>query len=438
MHRPPGPSRSAARALLLAALVAACGGTGGTPAPSTTAATPTQTSVPSSTVAPSASAAATSASSATPSGSPGAGSAEHPDLNAVHVALTTVVSGLDSPLWVIGDGTGRLFVVEQPGRIRIVKDGVAQDPPFLDITGRVMAGGERGLLGLAFPAGFPTTNPKFYAYYSGAGNGDQILSEFSIVKGDPDHGDPNSERILLDEPDPYPNHNGGWIGFDPSGMLLLALGDGGAGGDPENRASNLGSPQGKILRIDPTTPSDGRQYGIPADNPFITTPGARPEVLYYGLRNPFRDSFDPATGDLWMGDVGQSAWEEIDVARAGQKGLDFGWRRWEGLHCYNPPTGCDPTGVTMPVAEYDHSQGCAVIGGVVYHGTAIPALRGAYLFSDNCSGMLWAIDASLNSVQTPFAILATQVHVSAVSTGDDGEVYLTDLGGKLSKLVPAP
>jgi glucose/arabinose dehydrogenase len=435
MHRPSTPSRLATQAVLLAALVAACGGNGGTPGPSAPAASPTATVEPSATAAPTPSAVVSPAATGTPPGSPASGG--HPDLAAVRVALTTVVAGLDSPVWVSGDGSGRLFVVEQPGRIRIVKDGVAQDPPFLDITDRVMSGGERGLLGLAFPGGFPAGNRRFYAYYSGAGNGDQVLSEFSLASGDPDRADPASERVLLREPDPYPNHNGGWIGFDPSGMLLLALGDGGSGGDPENRASDLGSPQGKILRIDPTTPGDGRQYGIPADNPFVGAAGARPEILHYGLRNPYRDAFDPATGDLWIGDVGQNAWEEIDVARSGASGLDFGWRRWEGLHCYNPPTGCDPAGVTMPVAEYDHGQGCAVIGGVVYHGTEIPALDGAYLFSDNCSGLLWAIDASLDTEQTPFAILATVAPISSVSTGDDGEVYLTELGGRLLELVPA-
>jgi glucose/arabinose dehydrogenase len=220
-------------------------------------------------------------------------------------------------------------------------------------------------------------------------------------------------------------------------MLLLALGDGGSGGDPENRASDLSSPLGKMLRIDVTKAADGRQYAIPPDNPFIAREGARPEILHYGLRNPFRDSFDPKTGDLWIGDVGQGAWEELDVARAGAKGLDFGWRRWEGRHCYNPSSGCDPTGVTQPVAEYSHDHGCAVIGGVVYHGTALPGLQGRYLFSDNCSGTLWSIDAADDDQQEPVMLLETGASISSVSTGDDGEVYLTDLGGKLVELVPA-
>jgi glucose/arabinose dehydrogenase len=446
MSSTPRPSRFAILAAIpLLALAAACGGNGGTPAPAASGATASGPAATGGTSARPSSSPASSASgplaSATGPSGPASGSpagGDHPDLAAAHVAVTPVVTGLDQPLWVTGDGTGRLFVVEQPGRIRIVANGAVQDPAFLDITDRVMAGGERGLLGLAFPAGFPATNPRLYVYYSGAGNGDQVLSEFSLGSGATDRADPASERVLLREPDPYPNHNGGWIGFDASGMLLLALGDGGSGGDPENRASDLGSPQGKILRIDPTRPSDGRQYGIPADNPFVGRPGARPEILHYGLRNPFRDAFDPATGDLWIGDVGQNAWEEVDVARAGSTGLDFGWRRWEGRHCYNPPSGCDPTGVTQPVAEYSHADGCSIIGGVVYHGAAIPALRGAYLFSDYCSGTLWAIDAALDTEQTPVVLLQTAASVSSVSTGDDGEVYLTDLGGKLLRLVPGP
>ena len=406
MRHPARPSRFVIPVLAATALIAGCGGNDGTPAPSATGPATSPTAVPT-------------------------------GLAAIRVALQPVVTGLDAPLWVTGDGGGRLFVVEQTGRIFIVKDGVAQEPPFLDISGRVVAGGEQGLLGLAFPKGFGAADPRFYVYYTAAGAGDQTLSEFRLADGATDRADPASERILLDEPDPYPNHNGGWIGFDPSGMLLLALGDGGSGGDPQNRASDLSSVQGKILRIDPTKPGEGRQYGIPADNPFVSTAGARPEVLHFGLRNPYRDAFDPATGDLWIGDVGQNAWEEIDVAPAGAKGLDFGWRRWEGRHCYNPSSGCDPTGVTMPILEYAHDHGCAVIGGVVYHGSGIPALRGAYLFSDNCSGTLWAIDAAGGDQQTPTVLLETGESVSSVSTGDDGEVSITDLRGQLSRLVPA-
>ena len=242
--------------------------------------------------------------------------------------------------------------------------------------------------------------------------------------------------MILKQAQPYPNHNGGWIGFDSSGMLLVALGDGGSAGDPENRASNLNTLLGKILRIDVLGAPAGQPYGIPPDNPLASGTGGRPEILHFGLRNPYRDSIDPATGNLWIGDVGQAAWEEIDVAPAGSRGLDFGWRRWEGRHCYNPPTGCDPAGVTMPVAEYGHGSGCAVIGGLVYRGQAIPALRGGYLFSDYCSGTLWAIDAGTTPPQDPLTLAETGRRISSIGTGDDGEVYLTDLaGGQLLRLV---
>ena len=221
-------------------------------------------------------------------------------------------------------------------------------------------------------------------------------------------------------------------------MLLIGLGDGGSGGDPENRASDLGNILGKMLRIDVGgTPLGGElAYAIPADNPFVGRSDARPEILHLGLRNPFRSSIDPATGDLWIGDVGQNAWEEVDTAPAEARGLDFGWRRWEGLHCYDPATGCDPDGVTMPVAEYGHGAGCSVIGGVVYHGQAVPALRGAYLFADYCSGTLWAIDAGMDAVQAPVTLLETQSAISSISTGEDGEVYLTDMSeGRVLRLV---
>jgi len=422
-RRPARPSRFAVPALALLAIVAGCGSERLTPAPGASEPTPSSASAVPSPAATEGSPAPTSTADAQPPGE-------------IHVALDEVVAGLDRAIWVrgAGDGSGRIFVAEQPGRIRVVRDGSLVDTPFLDITDRVTAGGERGLLGFAFPPGFPAGDAHVYVHYSGE-DGATVLSEFSPTL-DADVLDPGSERVILTEPQPYPNHNGGWTGFDPDGMLLLALGDGGSGGDPGNRASDLGQLLGKILRIDVTTRTDGRGYGIPADNPFVGRDGARPEILHSGLRNPFRDGFDPATGDLWIGDVGQNAWEEIDVARAGAKGLDFGWRRWEGLHCFDPPTDCDPSGVTMPVAEYGHDAGCAVIGGVVYRGAALPALQGRYLFSDNCSGTLWWIDAGDDTPQVPHLLMETGASVSAVSTGDDGEVYLTDLGGRVLELVP--
>lgn len=353
--------------------------------------------------------------------------------------MEPLAGGLDQPVFVTnaGDGSDRLFVAEQPGRIRVIENGEVGAAPFLDITDRVTSGGERGLLGFAFPPGFGPRQPTVYVHYSGA-DGATVISEFRLDPHDTGRLDPASERVILTEPQPYANHNGGWIGFDATGMLLIALGDGGSGGDPENRASNLGTILGKMLRIDVLgTPLGGElAYGIPADNPFVGRSDARPEILHSGLRNPFRSSIDPATGNLWIGDVGQGDWEEVDVAPAGARGLDFGWRRWEGRHCFDPATGCDPEGVTMPVTEYGHGAGCSVIGGVVYHGQAVPALRGAYLFADYCSGTLWAIDAGVDAAQAPVTLLETGSAVSSISTGEDGEVYLTDLSrGRVLRLV---
>lgn len=423
------PRRSLA-VLMLVAVVGACAG----PVPTTTPSTP---STPAATASPSRAAPAPSDSGG--SHSPAAViPTDRPDLATVRVALQTAASGLDAPIWATpaGDGSGRLFIAEQAGRVRILRGGAVLETPFIDLSGRVTSGGERGLLGLAFAPGFGGTETRFYVHYSSL-SGDTTVSELRATP-DTDTADPATERILLVEPQPYANHNGGWIGFDRTGMLLVALGDGGSGGDPENRASNLGTILGKILRLDVLGATGGEGYRIPADNPFTNRPDARPEILHYGLRNPFRASVDPATGTLWMGDVGQDAWEEVDAAADDARGLDFGWRRWEGRHCFDPSEGCDPTGVTQPVTEYGRGAGCSVIGGVVYRGSAIPALRGAYLFADYCSGTLWAIDAGLDAPQAPITLLETGRSISSVGTDETGEVVLTDLGGgELLRLVPA-
>jgi len=367
---------------------------------------------------------------------PPTGGGDRPDLASVRVAIEPVVGGFGQPLFVtpVGDGTGRLFVAEQGGVIRVVDDGVVREQPFLDISDRVSAGGERGLLGLAVPPAFGTGRDEVYVHYSDA-NGDTVVSAFRATGDDLSTADPASERTILTQDQPYANHNGGWIGFDADGMLLIGLGDGGGRGDPENRASDLGTILGKLLRID-VLGANGEPYTIPDDNPFVGQAGARPEILHSGLRNPFRDSVDQETGAIWIGDVGQGAWEEIDVAPADARGLDFGWRRWEGRHCFDEGAGCDETGVTMPVSEYPHADGCSVIGGVVYRGDAIPALRGAYLFADYCSGNLWAIDAGLDAAQPPILLAETGRAISSIGLDEEGEVVLTDLaGGELVRLV---
>ncbi len=430
MQRAIPPSRLATLAIA-AILAAGCGSPGPTPQPSV---------APSSPGSPGSSPTATPAGPATASASPSpttSPAADRPDLAAVRVATEVYAGGLDQPVFVTGagDGSGRLFVAEQAGRIRVIEAGNASPTPFVDISDRVTSGGERGLLGLAFPPGFGAERPVVYVHYSGK-DGATTISELRLDAHDVTVLDPASERVILTEPQPYPNHNGGWIGFDADGMLLIALGDGGSGGDPENRASDPRNRLGKMLRIDVLTPPAGQPYGIPADNPWADGVDALPEILHIGLRNPFRDSIDPVTGDLWIGDVGQGDWEEVDVARAGARGLDFGWRRWEGRHCFEPATDCDPAGVTLPVAEYGHGAGCSVIGGVVYRGGEIAALRGGYLFADYCSGTLWAIDSTDDGAQEAVVLLETGTSISSIGTDEAGEVYLTDLArGSVLRLV---
>ena len=423
------PVRAAVLAVLIALVATGCdSGTATAPA--------TGASVPSPSTATSSSAEASTAPRTSPAGPGGDGPGDRPDLAAVRIDLAPVVTDLAAPVFVTGppDGSGRLFVAEQAGVIRIVRGGAVVDEPFIDLSSLIQAGGERGLLGLAFPPGYGTGRRDVYVHFSDR-NGDTVVAQVQTRADDPDRADPATVRTILTQAQPYANHNGGWIGFDRDGMLLVGLGDGGAGGDPENRASDLGTILGKILRIDVLGATGDTPYRIPPDNPFAAADGARGEILHYGLRNPFRASIDPVTGALWIGDVGQSAWEEVDVAPAAARGLDFGWRRWEGRHCYDQAAGCDPTGVTMPVAEYPHADGCSVIGGVVYRGTAIPALRGAYLYSDVCSGTLWAIDAGIHTAQAPIVLAETGRPISSIGVDADGEVYLTDLGGTLLELI---
>ena len=353
----------------------------------------------------------------------------------VTVAAEIAIQGLSNPVDVAnaGDGSGRLFVVEQAGSILIVRNGAVLGQPFLDIHERIASGGERGLLGLAFHPDFPT-DPRFFVDYTDV-NGDTVVASYVVDPARPDLADPGSETILLKVTQPFANHNGGAVVFGPDGMLYIALGDGGSGGDPQGNGQRLDTLLAKILRIDVDDPTPGRPYAIPKDNPFIATPGAKPEIWLTGLRNPWRMRFDAPTRDLWIGDVGQNAWEEIDVARAGKGGLNFGWNRMEGFHCYAPPSGCDKTGLTMPVTEYGHQDGCAVIGGVVVHDVRQGKLNGGYLFGDACSDRVWVIDPTSDGPQAP--VLAAQIGrtLSSIGEAEDGTVYATSLGrGELIRL----
>jgi glucose/arabinose dehydrogenase len=376
------------------------------------------------------------AASVAPSPAASAGTSGSFDPSGVTVDVAVAVKGFDSPLDVTnaGDGSGRLFVVEQAGRIRLVKGGVLIDRPFLDITGRIASGGERGLLGLAFHPDYPT-DPRFFVNYTDR-DGNTVVSQFTVSGADPDVGDPDREVVLMHIAQPFANHNGGAVVFGPDGMLYIATGDGGSGGDPQGNGQRLDTHLGKILRIDVNVaPGSSTAYQVPADNPFATTAGAKPEIWFYGLRNPWRIRFDRETGDLWIGDVGQNAWEEIDVARAGQKGLDYGWNIMEATHCFNPGSGCDQTGLTLPVAEYDHDLGCAVIGGVVVRDSSQGRLNGGYLFGDACSDNLWLMDPAGDQLREATLVARMGRSLSSIGEAEDGSVYATSLGsGELLRI----
>jgi glucose/arabinose dehydrogenase len=358
---------------------------------------------------------------------------------AVNVNVESVVAIPGNPLGVVavGDGSGRLFVVDKGGSVWIVSGPKRAATAFLDIGSKVSNGGEQGLLGLAFHPGYPA-DPRFYTDYTDT-DGNTVVSEWRASAGDPSQADPNSERVILTVDQPYPNHNGGDVVFGPDGDLYITLGDGGSGGDPQGNGQKLTTLLGKILRIDVDHPSDGRPYGIPSDNPFLTTTGARPEIYVTGVRNPWRISFDRTTHDLWIGDVGQNAFEEIDVVRAGSGGgQNFGWNRMEGFHCFPSGEPCSIDGLTPPVTEYPHALGCSVTGGVVYRGKAFPALVGSYLFADYCSGTIWAIDAAANETRDPTVVGESHRSISSFGEDESGEVYVTDLAGELLRIVARP
>jgi glucose/arabinose dehydrogenase len=335
-----------------------------------------------------------------------------------------------------GDGSGRLFVAGQDGRIWVVADGKLSAEPMLDLASRITTGGERGLLGLAFHPRFPA-DPRLFVNYTDL-KGDTVIAAFAVTTGEPARADPATDQVILRVDQPYPNHNGGGLAFGPDGYLYIALGDGGSGGDPQNNGQRLDTLLGKILRIDIDGTEAGRAYRIPPDNPFVGRSGARGEIWHYGLRNPFRFSFDRANGDLWIGDVGQNAREEVDVARTGAAGLNFGWARTEGSACYPSGTPCSLPGLTLPITEYRHDQGCSVVGGYAYRGAAFPALQGWYTFSDYCSGLLFALAADAASPRAPTIVGSSPTGVASFGEDEAGELYVANVAeGSISRLVPA-
>lgn len=350
----------------------------------------------------------------------------------VTLALEPVVEDLQSPIFVThaGDGSNRLFVLEKAGRIQIVADGALLTTPFLDISEQVNSNGnEQGLLGLAFAPDYRETGFFFVNYIDSEGN--TVIARYKVSAADANVADPASAFVILQIEQPASNHNGGMLAFGPDGYLYAGMGDGGGGGDRYGNGQNPATLLGKLLRLDVLSEPQ-QPYTIPADNPWVTADwnGAdvRDEVWALGLRNPWRFSFDRTTGDLWIGDVGQNQFEEIDYTPTGQSGINYGWPVMEASACYNSAgKSCDKAGLQLPVAEYSHSGHCSVTGGYVYRGAAFPALQGVYLYGDYCSGTFWATWFDGNGAWQTAELLDSNASVSSFGEDEAGELYVTDL-----------
>jgi len=347
------------------------------------------------------------------------------------ITLSLVASGFDAPLDLEqpNDGSGRLFVVEQTGRIRIIQNGSVAPAAFLDISGKVTVASEMGLLGVTFHPNF-SANGKLYVNYTRTVSGQfqSVIAEYTASPPNASQVNVATERILLtvDQVSNFPNHKAGQLAFGPDGFLYFGLGDGGGGGDPFGHGQNTNILLGKLMRIDVNSTSPGLAYAIPADNPFVAG-GGLPEIFAFGFRNPWRFSFDRANGRLFLADVGQEQFEEIDIVT---KGGNYGWNIMEGLHCFNPSSGCNMTGLTLPIAEYSHSEGNAVIGGFVYRGNSIPSLKGLYVFGDLGTGKIFTLQETSPNVFTRALLMTTGKTISSLGQDQNGELYLVDIVGK--------
>ncbi|MDH3455333.1 MAG: PQQ-dependent sugar dehydrogenase [Gemmatimonadota bacterium] len=347
------------------------------------------------------------------------------------VALEVVAQGLRNPVYVTAPANdARLFIVEQPGRIRVVEGNALRSEPFLDIENRVRDGGEQGLLGLAFHPDY-ASNGYFYVNYT-IQDGSTRIERYQ-VSADPNRADVNSDKVIIQIPQPYGNHNGGMVLFGPDGMLYIGMGDGGSANDPQDNGQNAATLLGSLLRIDV---DGGDPYAIPNDNPFVGNPQARDEIWAIGLRNPWRFSFDSQDGLLYIGDVGQNAWEEVHVAPLDVGGLNYGWNEMEGRHCFGMG-GCDQTGLTLPPVEYGHDNGCSVIGGIVYRGTALADVAGHYFYSDWCGGWLRSF-RYVNGAATAHSEWAVGDIGNVLTFGEDAarNVYIGSQNGRVYRLIP--
>ena len=401
--------------LLLIAPACLSSGNSSTPTPSNGSGASTST------------AATTAGSTLTPgsSGAPAPTSAPV-NLSSVTIGLEPIFGGLDQPVFLTdsGDGSGDIFIVEKAGKILLVKGGKVQTQPFLDITSRVGSSStEQGLLSVAFHPKYASNGYLFVDYTDT--NGDTVVARFT-ASSDRNSADPNSFKKILGISQPYANHNGGQLAFGPDGMLWIGAGDGGSEGDPNGNGQKTTTLLGKILRIDV---DHGDPYSIPPSNPFANGKKGKPEIWAYGLRNPWRFSFDRSTHDLYIGDVGQSQWEEIDFVSSDLKpGLNFGWKTMEGSHCYQPSKNCNTSGLTMPVAEYSHAPGnCAVTGGYVYRGSQYPSIDGAYFFTDYCSGTIWALTRDASGKWSQTQVAQGKAGYSSFGQDGNGELYICDI-----------
>ena len=329
------------------------------------------------------------------------------------------------------DGSGRLFVVEQKGVIRVFENrrDVAGADVFLDLQERVNdEGNEQGLLGLAFHPDFEE-NGYFYVDYTAADPNRTVIARYEVDPDNPDAALPGSEQVILEVEQPFGNHNAGQIVFGPEGYLYVTLGDGGAGGDPHENGQDPTTLLASILRLDVDRPADGKNYGIPSDNPFVgNDQDWREEIWAYGLRNPWRISFDPETQALWTGDVGQNAYEEVSII---EKGQNYGWNTMEASHCFDPEADCDQTGLALPVHEYPHEVGRSITGGFVYRAAEVPALAGQYVFADYADKQVWALDAENPQGAEPAKLMDFEAAIAAFGVDAQGELYACAFDGKI-------
>lgn len=341
-----------------------------------------------------------------------------------NIVLQPVTDGLNRLVSITHAGDNRMFITQQHGVVRIY-DGTRLLPdPFLDVRHLVTSEGEQGLLSIAFHPDY-ARNGLFYVNYTNLG-GHTVVARYSVMPTDPNRANAASAVTLLTINQPFANHNGGQMQFGPDGYLYIGMGDGGSGGDPDNRAQNLGDLLGKMLRIDVNR---GSPYAIPPSNPFVGQSGARPEIWSLGLRNPWRFSFDRYTGDLWIADVGQGRWEEINYQAATNIGGDnYAWKRMEGAHCFPPGSTCNTANLVQPVIEYDHSVGCSVTGGYVYRGSRYPRLNGTYIYGDFCTGRIWGGTRNANGTVSVRNLLDAPFNISTFGEDANGEVYVGDYG----------